>query len=406
MVALLALACSSSGEPQGTLPDLGSLTTVTVESTEGPPGRLLVLGVEDEVFTVRPDGSDMVTLAEADDEIERTQPTWSRDGTRVAWTERRGDRDTYLVVIDSDGGNPTEFRSPLLAVYIAWSPNGEHVAMIGNDEVGDLFLAVAGPEGEITVLDEGAPIYFDWAPDGSKLLARVAGRFGYLNIDGTGRTPVPTTGEFRFGAHLGDLLILGTGRDVGDALAVADHEGAIQRELLRYAAPMAFVVDDAGGRVAVMITGSPESQRLSQVEETDLPIIEPNQLVVVDASDGALDEVSTARNVAWFWSPDGSHLLFSTVEFIDGAERLMWHTWDGVESTPYQPFSPTGAFGREYLAFFDQFSRSISLWAPDGSAFAYAGGNSLQDAGIWVQPLGSGRPDLVSPGQVATWSPT
>ncbi|MGH8913319.1 MAG: hypothetical protein ACRDZM_02245, partial [Acidimicrobiia bacterium] len=97
---------------------------------------------------------------------------------------------------------------------------------------------------------------------------------------------------------------------------------------------------------------------------------------------------------------------YSTLGFVDGVERLQWHTWDGERSTSYRAFSPTGIFGRDYLAFFDQFALSISLWAPDSSAFAYAGGSSLEDAGIWVQRIGGGDPVRVSPGVMALWSPT
>jgi Tol biopolymer transport system component len=363
------------------------------------------LGTEDEIITMRPDGSDPVTLAGPDPDIERTQPTWSPDGSRVAWTERRADQETYLLLADSDGGDVIEWPSPLLAVYIAWGPDGEHLALTGNDGEGDLLLAIAGSDGDIQVIDEGAPLYFDWAPDGTEVLARVSGRFEYLAIDGSGRETVPVTGEFRLGAHVAESVLIGTERDVGEALALANRQGEIERELLRYAAPMAFVADQAGSRVAVMSRGSAESQALSRLGETDLPIIDAERLIVVATSDGTLEEVSPARNIAWFWSPDGRELLYSTVEFIDGIERLQWHIWDGEETKSYRPFSPTGVFGRDYLAYFDQFALSISLWAPDGSAFAYAGGDSLEDAGIWVQNVGGENPVRVSPGEVALWSP-
>ena len=369
------------------------------------PGRLLVLGAENEIITMRPDGSDPVTLAEPDPDIERTQPTWSPDGSRVAWTERRADQETYLLVANSEGGILDEWPSPLLAVYIAWGPDGEHLALTGSQGQGDLLLAIAGPDEGIQVIDQGAPVYFDWAPNGTELLARISGRFEYLSIDGSARETVPTTGEFRLGAHVAESVLLGTGRDVGEALALANRQGAIERELLRYAAPMAFVANETGSRVAVMSRGSPESQALSRLEETDLPIIDAERLFVVTTSDGDLEEVSRARNISWFWSPDGRDLLYSTVGAADGFERLQWHVWDGDETKSYRPFSPTGLFGRDYLAYFDQFALSISLWAPDGSAFAYAGGSSLEDAGIWVQKVEGGDPIRVSPGEVVLWSP-
>jgi WD40-like Beta Propeller Repeat len=406
LLAALLTACTATADPdQDTLPDARTIAT-DVSVAEGvSPGRLLVLGTESEITTMRPDGSDPVTLAEPDPNIERTQPTWSPDGSRVAWTERRADQETYLLVVGSDGGDVIEWPSPLLAVYIAWSPDGQHLALTGGQGEGDLLLAIAGPDGDIQVIDQGAPVYFDWAPDGTEVLARISGRFGYLAIDGSGREAVPATGEFRLGAHVAESVLLGTGRDVGEALALANRRGEIERELLRYAAPMAFVADETGSRVAVMSRGSPESQALSRLEETDLPIIDAERLFVVTTSDGDLEEVSRARNIAWFWSPGSRELLYSTVGTVDGSERLQWHTWDGEETKSFAPFSPTGLFARDYLAYFDQFALSISLWAPDGSAFAYAGGNSLEDAGIWVQKVEDKDPVRVSPGEVALWSP-
>jgi WD40-like Beta Propeller Repeat len=406
LLAALLTACTATGDPdRDTLPDARAIATDVSVAEGGSPGRLLVLGTESEIITIRPDGSDPVTLAGPVADIERTQPTWSPDGSKVAWTERRADRETYLMVADSDGGDVIEWPSPLLAVYIAWGPDGEHLALTGSQGEGDLLLAIAGPDGDIQVIDQGAPVYFDWAPDGTEVLARISGRFEYLAIDGSGRETVPVTGEFRLGAYVADSVLLGTGRDVGEALALADRQGEIERELLRYAAPMAFVADETGSRAAVMSRGSPESQALSRLEETDLPIIDAERLFVVTTLDGDLEEVSRARNIAWFWRPDGRELLYSTVGAVDGTERLQWHIWDGEETKSYAPFSPTGLFARDYLAYFDQFALSISLWAPDGSAFAYAGGNSLEDAGIWVQKVEGGDPVRISPGEVALWSP-
>jgi len=406
LLAALLTACTSTGDAdRDTLPDARTIATGVSIVEIASPGRLLVLGTENEITTMRPDGSDPVTLAEPDPDIERTQPTWSPDGSRVAWTERRAHQETYLLVADTDGGNVVEWASPLLAVYIAWSPDGEHLALTGSQDMGDLLLAIAGRDGDIQVIDQGAPVYFDWAPDGTEVLARVSGRFEYLAIDGSGRETVPATGEFRLGAHVAEAVLLGNGRDVGEVLALANRQGEIERELLRYSAPMAFVADETGSRVAVMSRGSPESQALSRLERTDLPIIDAERLFVVTTTNGDLEEVSRARNISWFWSPDGQDLLYSTVGAVDGTERLQWHTWDGEETKSYAPFSPTGLFARDYLAYFDQFALSISLWAPDGSAFVYAGGNNLEDAGIWVQKVEGGDPLRVSPGEVALWSP-
>ena len=409
LAVLVAAACTAEAEPGlSSLPRVGTLTTAVDgdPGLAGLPGRLLVLGIEGEITTMRADGTDPLTLAEPEPPTDRTQPTWSPDGSQVAWTERTADGETYLVVAAEDGRTSTSTPTPLMAVYIAWSPDGSLVAISGIDEEGNLLLATARPGQSIAVIDQGAPLYFDWAPEGSSLLVRASDRFEHVPIDGSERTQVPASGTFRIGVHIGDSVVLATARDVGDALAVADREGEIVRELIRYAGPIAYVVGPGDDRLATMTRGSPESQRLAQVDETDLPILEPNSLITVETTTGDIEEVAQARGVAWFWSPDGRLLLYSTIEFVDSIERLQWHTWDGKRSVSYQAFSPTGVFGRDYLAFFDQFARGMSLWAPDGSAFAYAGGTSLDDAGIWVQPVAGGDPVRVSPGEMAMWSPT
>lgn len=409
LVALVIAACTAEADPGlSSLPRIGTLTTA-VEGDPGLaalPGRLLVLGTDGEITTMRADGTDPVTLAEPDPSTDRTQPTWSPDGSQVAWTEQTDVGERFLVVAAEDGRMSTSTPAPLMAVYIAWNPGGSLIAMSGNDEEGNLLLATAEPGQSIAVIDQGAPLYFDWARDGSSLLVRTAERFEHVPIDGSERTQVPASGTFRIGVHIGDSLVLATARDVGDALAVADREGEIVRELIRYAGPIAYVAGPGDDRLATMTRGSPESQRLAQLEKSDLPILEPNRLVTVETATGDIEEVAQARGVAWFWSPDGRLLLYSTLEFVDGVERLQWHTWDGERSVSYRAFSPTGIFGRDYLAFFDQFARSMSLWAPDGSAFAYAGGSSLDDAGIWVQPVAGGDPVRVSAGEMAMWSPT
>ncbi len=409
LVALVIAACTAEADPGlSSLPRIGTLTTA-VEGDPGLaalPGRLLVLGTDGEITTMRADGTDPVTLAEPDPSTDRTQPTWSPDGSQVAWTEQTDVGERFLVVAAEDGRMSTSTPAPLMAVYIAWNPGGSLIAMSGNDEEGNLLLATAEPGQSIAVIDQGAPLYFDWARDGSSLLVRTAERFEHVPIDGSERTQVPASGTFRIGVHIGDSLVLATARDVGDALAVADREGEIVRELIRYAGPIAYVAGPGDDRLATMTRGSPESQRLAQLEKSDLPILEPNRLVTVETATGDIEEVAQARGVAWFWSPDGRLLLYSTLEFVNGVERLQWHTWDGERSVSYRAFSPTGIFGRDYLAFFDQFARSMSLWAPDGSAFAYAGGSSLDDAGIWVQPVAGGDPVRVSAGEMAMWSPT
>ncbi|MGZ8612903.1 MAG: hypothetical protein ACXWX0_11620, partial [Actinomycetota bacterium] len=63
-------------------------------------------------------------------------------------------------------------------------------------------------------------------------------------------------------------------------------------------------------------------------------------------------------------------------------------------------------FARDYLRFFEQYAQSMSLWAPDGSAFTYAGTNESGETGIWIQPAQPDvEPVLMTGGVFASWSP-
>ena len=67
---------------------------------------------------------------------------------------------------------------------------------------------------------------------------------------------------------------------------------------------------------------------------------------------------------------------------------------------------PTTIFASSYLPFWDQYSRSHTLWAPDGSAYAYSGQDDRGQPAIWVQSIGVDTgPNNVAGGDVVFWSP-
>ncbi len=113
--------------------------------------------------------------------------------------------------------------------------------------------------------------------------------------------------------------------------------------------------------------------------------------------------VAEGEIVAFFWSPDGSKILYFDLD-LDGAGPS-WKIWDARtgEVSVYPSLVLGQQFVRQILPFFEQYALSMQLWAPDSSAFAYpaqTGGGT----GIFVQSLEGGAPQLVSDGIWVSWS--
>lgn len=411
LVSVVVLAWPDTSDSPST--STTSVPSTSAEDTLAPdptlqalPGRLLVIDGDGRISTMRPDGTDRVTVAPADGSLaRRSLPVWSPDGDRITWAQRFTDERIELVVASATGETLSVLEPPFVPTYVAWDPTGRLIAFSGDDGRANQVLVVVDlATAEMTKLAEGAPVYFDWSRDGEMLLVHTAENLEFIAADGSARSSIDTDGDFRVPVQLNDSLVIGFGREVGHVLTIASAEGAVELEMIRYATPMAFTVGGSG-RIAILSKGSADNQRLSAEPITDLEILEPNNLKVIDSSTGGITHVAEARGVAWFFSPDGDQLAYITEETVDTVQRLQWHLWDGSRIIDMAIFSPAGRFGRDYLAFFDQFSRTTSLWAPDGSAFAYVGGTSTDDLGVWIQRVDSAEPIRVSGGAVAVWSP-
>jgi TolB protein len=453
-LALIAGACSSDSEPGPSAgwrpgpvtdsPDGDPLVTEPPEppaldsaergplsdSTSQLPGQLAVLGVDESIKVMDPDGSDVVVLAPpaAGSSIEeRTQPTWSPDGERVAWTETTTTGEVELVTSMRSGFGLTRIEFPFMAAYIAWSPDGERLAVMGNDLEGGLRTALTRSGGPVRHVESGAPAYFDWSPDSSGLLLHIDDRLEFAPVDGSERISVETDGDFRVGAFLGSRLLYAVDAGIGEALVIGDDMASVPTGIMRFAAPAAYVVHPDEDRIAILARGSRESAAVVELDDPLLAVLEPSRLEILDLRSKGLETVTEEPAIAWFWSPDGTRLLYSTAVVEDGDTKVKWWVYENGEVEGFPAFVPTGEFGRGYLAYFDQFDRTTSFWSPDSNAFAYAGGRVTMDTdetptgdgsvpegdvsgagevgGIWVQIVGDRPPMRIADGQVAVWSP-
>jgi len=343
------------------------------------------------------DGSDATFIAVSDPAATLVrQPTWSPDGTRIAWVGLDADgTSAEVMTAAADGTRSTDTAVAAAPFYLSWDPTSSRIVYLGGSANADIELGLVDVAASTTApIDAGSPFYFSWAPQGKQLLVHVGNdRLDKLAIDGT-FTPVgDRPGRFSAPVWTADGRTLFYVSQAKGRQRLIAHDVATDRRetLVRFDGVITFVVSPDGSRVAY------------QVVEDGPKIAVP--LSVIDRPTGTTDRVADEYSPAFFWSPDGSKLL-SMVPEVDERLWFRWGVWEDGSSFTTGRFVPSLELSREYLQFFEQYAQSMTLWSPDGSAFVYAGENESQGSGVWIQPASPDTaPVRVADGVVASWSP-
>ncbi len=159
-----------------------------LETSGGPIGRISIINADGTgLRQVTPEPG---PLDFAFDE----GPTWSPDGTRLAFT-----RNSVLHIINVDGTGMTALPNEDLAGTPSWSPDGERIAYFSLDPPGDIHTRNA--DGSNLVALTTNPEFESWprwSADGSQLvISRVIGEqvaVVRINADGTGDASLTPAG--------------------------------------------------------------------------------------------------------------------------------------------------------------------------------------------------------------------
>lgn len=362
-------------------------------------GSLVVTDSGGVISRVDPDTGDTEQLSDGVDGGIVVQATPSTDGTALVWTDAEGG-EPFVVV--HAGGSTERIAAPTAPFFYVWAPGDERIAALGNDPdgTGVALLVVDVEAGAVRRVDAGSPYYISWSEDGDQLAAHIGGEsLVTVSLEGE-RTAVPVrTGLFQAPDWATD----------GRVLAVVATERAtasIGRALQTSTAALAYV-DPASGEAepllevdsAVSFDLAPDDARVAVVDGVGGAGTMFGSLVVAGGDAGPVtiaDEV-----VSFEWSPDGSLLLFHTLHPEQG---LVPHVWDGESATDYPGFVPTEVFVAQYLPFWSQYNQTITQWAPDSSAFAYAYDEEGEEEGsVFVQPIDGDRRRVIA-GEMVIWS--
>lgn len=421
IAVLLVLAAACTGEPERDRPgdDAGSPTESPAESSPptgaaggpGAAGRLVVLDDLGNLVTVDPDGSDPVVIdAAVRGETLVRQPTWSPDGGRLAWVRLRmsdGGTSASLVTAAADGTAPSETPTTVAPFYLSWDPTSSRIAYLGSSASAGIELGIVDVAGggQAVPLDAGSPLYLSWDPSGEEMVVHVGtDRLERLGIDGTHATVNDRPGVFNAPVWTSDgrSLVYAEETDDGQRLVAHDLDAERGEELVPFEEAITFIVSPDGSRVAFQVASGDDDDGFQVLQSRD----DVAPLSVLDRRTGAIERVADGVAPAYFWSPEGDKLLYMVPEVAADRVWFRWGVWDGRSAFTTPRFAPSLEFARDYLQFFEQYAQSMTLWAPDGSAFVYAGSGESGETGVWIQPARPGaEPVLAANGVFAAWSP-
>jgi WD40 repeat protein len=347
----------------------------------------LVVTDDHAVNAISPEG-ETVELVAADPNRRVSQATWSPDGRLAVWTEVDAAAGEAVIAMGDSQGQ-RRIDGGTIPFFYAWSPAGDHVAYLGNspDGAGVSMGLVDVAAGTARLVDEGAPYYLDWAPDSSRLAVHVDSTFlGFVDLEGN-RTPLTSVaGLFQAPQFLDDgRLLVATGGDV-QGVALSEDSGE----------PV-LIAPTTGG---TFFSASSNGAMLAYTDAANAPIL--GSLAVVPLDGGESQMVNEDGVVAFEWSPSGDQLLFMTVN-ADGT-ALIPQIWEAGSAEMYEELLPTQEMISSYLPFWDQYSRVLTLWAPDGASFVLPV-DGENGGSIVVYDVASGETTRVSGGRFASWAP-
>ena len=371
-----------------------------------------------------------------------TQPTWSRDGSRLAVTLTDPTTGAYqIAVVDMGTMEVTTEATRRHYFFYSWSHDGSRLAALGPGSTGTTALDILDDSGTPSSSDylESASLYLAWEPGGRRLLLHAGPQMFLINDPDTPEDHIDlglVGSEFQAPAWVpgtNDFLYIDSdGQAYGGASQPEPSEPgpAAGPRLLRRNAETGEITDlgpvsgftmvaaHPDGESAALATFPPQPPSLPDPASTldtaalamtaDLSGSEPDvhgAVEIVDLATGTRRLVLDREGFWLEWSPDGRRLLVAVQNPSQSGQLFSWLVWDGEDLQELTSFTPTAVFLQNYVAFADQYTETPRLWSPDGAAIAFG---ALIDGGAATAVAlmeDMGRSTSLGAGDVAFWSP-
>jgi len=366
-----------------------------------------------------------------------TQPTWSRDGLRLAATlvhPTTGAAQVAVVDIATGAVATTPTSRPHF--FYSWNHDGSRLVALGPGQTGGTAAYIMDETGApaSAVALPGQSIYVAWEPGGRRLLVHAGHQlllindvdsprdnqdFGLVGVDFLAPAWVPGSGDFLYVDSYGQAPD-GLGEE-----ELLDRRSATSPQLLRRSTGAGDITDLGPAGLYTMLAVHPSGDRAavsSASHERPAPGGDAAGKASIPASGSAagvpagavqIVDLATAERITvldriglWLeWSPDGRHLLIAAGRDDPGGMGMSWHVWDGRQSYELARFAPTETFFRNYLSFADQYNETPRLWSPGSDAITFGASTVDGDITAVARLSDAGAVTSLGPSDVSFWSP-
>ena len=347
-------------------------------------------------------------------------PTWSADGTQVAFVSAAGNSGSpttskiFVRNIEDDSATKIYESETQHPIYLYWSPDNEHVSFLSTSAAGQSLLLQRAPvtKGERVILDAGAPYYWSWAPDGSTMIVHTGSdasatpnHLAFLQVDKglveDGLDSYPASFQAPAWSPDGSQILFTRISDKNkNEIVLADSTGQVKKPVAEFNLNTAFA-------------WSPDSSLVAYIDgEQSINAGVIGKLHVMDLTTS--EDFFQADDIfAFFWSPNSRKLAYFKPLLTNGSDSsgqqqllLQLNMLDVVsgESKELFTFQPTSQFS-SILPYFDQYHQSATIWSPDSNNLLLAFLDKDGNPGIAIAAAsGQLEPRLLANGLVGFWS--
>ncbi len=197
--------------------------------------RIVFSTDEPRIYVMNTDGSGMQPLTD----INSYDPSWSPDGSQIAFTSNRGSAYWSIYVMDEDGANQVKVIDLIGKVLRAptWSPDGSKMCFTNDTDVPVYSIWVANADGSNPhPIGSGQGANFNtssWSPDGSRIAFSNSGaEISIINANGTNLHSITSDSDTNPSwSPDGKKIAFQTNRDGNNEIYVMNSNGSGQHNI-------------------------------------------------------------------------------------------------------------------------------------------------------------------------------